>query len=154
SPRRDARDGIGSLRKCTRDPGHLRREPQPLASEPERRALVADERAQATGARYAARAVAPQHDRARAGEPEKTGTSVERAQQRGLDVGDDLHASRERAQSTTHDAALARRPHPARGHDERIDRHATDYGAHDLADIAQRSGATNVTARAAVVDGD
>jgi hypothetical protein len=119
--RGDARDGVGPAPHASREVHRLRALSQPFAAQPEGRALVAEQRAQASGPRPPSAAVAAYHDRAGAGEDQDAGNVSERSQQRGLGVGEHLDTRGKRGQAGGQRASLAHGPDPAGGDDQRTD---------------------------------
>ena len=122
-PRRFAATGSGERRRrrAARKPRARVDGAEPFAADPERRALVAQERSEPAGARPAPAAVAPERHRAGAGEEEDAGRIAERAAIGGLRVRDDPHVAREGPEPPRLTRALRARPHAARGHDEDVD---------------------------------
>src|SRR5205814_4283861 len=95
-PRRHPRDRVGRVGGA-QDGAQAalgRADAEPLAAEPERRALVAEEGTEPPGARPATAPVVAYHDRAGAGQHEHAGAITKRSEQRRLGVGDDAYALR------------------------------------------------------------
>ena len=95
-----------------------RQAPQPLATEPESRALVADERAETAGARPATAPVVRDDDRPGSREHEHARPVADGAEERCLCVRDHLDAPSQAAEREREGAALARGPERPRGDDE------------------------------------
>src|SRR5437867_4552492 len=88
--------------------------PEPLAAKPEPRALVADERAEAAGARPAAAPVVRDDDRAGSREHEHARPLADRAEERRPSAGYHLAAPRQAPKRELEGAARTRGPERAR----------------------------------------
>lgn len=117
---RHARDGVGAPEEPSRGLNILaaRGGSEPLPPEPEGRALVPEERTEASRARPATASVATDHDGAGSRQDQHARAPPQRSEKGRLSVGKHANTPRQGTQPAGEVPSLAPGPHAARGHDE------------------------------------